>query len=49
MSMVDPSQSLATFRLSPSLLERLISAKFTTVRDLEGLGPVELSRGMEDD
>ena len=46
MSMIDGQQSLSTFRLPPHLLEKLQNAKFSILRDLDGLSPVELSRGM---
>lgn len=45
-SSIDLSQSLSTFRLPPSLLEKLTRANFTTLRDVDGLTAVELAGGM---
>lgn len=39
------NRHLSTFQLNPSLKDKLLAAGFRVLRDLKGVGPVELSKG----
>lgn len=42
---MDLSRSLSSFRIPPTLKNKLISSGFKTLKDLKDIGPVELSKG----
>jgi hypothetical protein len=44
---VDLDRAISTFRLNPSAKDKLAAGGVRTLRDLEGMKPIELSKGQK--